>query len=213
MTKPNPVGVRPLVFATRNRGKLVELRELFADSELEVLSIDEAEARIGKPIAEVVEDQPTFEGNAIKKAREVAAATQFPALADDSGLEVDALGGAPGVYSARYAGAGHDDAANNAKLLAELASVPAAQRTARFRCALAFHDPLRDAGALCDGTCEGAILEAPRGAGGFGYDPLFYSPELGMTFAEAGVGTKNHLSHRARAMVKLKPQVLALLAR
>jgi XTP/dITP diphosphohydrolase len=204
--------MRTLVFATRNRGKLVELRELLAGSGVEVLSIDEAEARLGARIAEVVEDQPTFATNAAKKAREVATATQLPALADDSGLEVDALGGAPGVYSARYAGAGHDDAANNAKLLAELAGVPADQRTARFRCALAFHDPSSATATVFEGACEGTILEAPRGTGGFGYDPLFYSPELGMTFAEAGVGTKNHLSHRARAMVKMKPQLLALLA-
>jgi len=201
------VPVRPIVFATRNRGKLVELRELLP--ELEVLSIEEAEARIGHAIPEVIEDQPTFAGNATKKAREVARATALPALADDSGLEVDALGGAPGVISARYAGPGQDDAANNAKLLAQLAGVPAEKRTARFRCALAFHDPFFDIDKTFEGTCEGTILDAPRGTGGFGYDPLFYSPELGMTFAEAGVGTKNDLSHRARAMQKMKPWVIS----
>ncbi len=202
---------RPLVFATRNQGKLVELRALLP--ELEVLSIDEAEARIGRAIPEVEEDRPTFAGNAEKKAREVADFTQLPALADDSGLEVDALGGAPGVYSARYAGHGHDDAANNAKLLAELTTVPAAERAGRFRCALAFWDPQAGIGHTFEGRCEGTILEAPRGTGGFGYDPLFYSPELGATFAEAGVGTKNNLSHRARAMASMKPWVLAVFAR
>jgi XTP/dITP diphosphohydrolase len=167
-------------------------------------------------VPDVIEDADTFAGNAAKKAREVSAATGLPALADDSGLEVDALGGAPGVYSARYAGAGHDDAANNAKLLAALAGVPSARRTARFRAVLALADV---GGALgsevitADGACEGVILEAPRGTGGFGYDPLFFAPELGMTFAEAGVGRygKRDLSHRARAMQAIKPRLLAYL--
>jgi XTP/dITP diphosphohydrolase len=198
--------MKPLVFATRNRGKLVELRELLPD--IEVRSLDDIE------VPEVIEDADTFAGNAAKKAREVSAATGLPALADDSGLEVDALGGAPGVYSARYAGEGHNDAANNAKLLAALAGVPAAKRTARFRAVLALADV---GGALgtevitADGTCEGTILTAPRGTGGFGYDPLFFAPELGMTFAEAGVGPKSDLSHRARAMKAIKPRLLAYL--
>jgi XTP/dITP diphosphohydrolase len=206
---------RPLVFATRNRGKLIELRELLPG--IDVLAIDEAAARVGHAIPEVVEDRDTFVGNAIKKAHEVSAATGLPALADDSGLEVDALGGAPGVYSARYAGvAGHaGDAANNAKLLAALAGVPRAQRTARFRAVLALCDAsgaLGDAAITAEGTCEGEILDAPRGTGGFGYDPLFYAPELGMTFAEAGVGSKSELSHRARAMHAIRPRLLAYLA-
>ena len=203
---------RPLVFATRNQGKLVELRELLAG--VAVLSIDEAAARIGRTIPDVVEDADTFAGNAAKKAREVSAITQLPALADDSGLEVDALGGAPGVLSARYAGVGHDDAANNAKLLAALVGVPADRRTARFRAALALADvdgTLGDRVIAADGTCEGVILTAPRGTGGFGYDPLFFAPELGMTFAEAGVGSKSQLSHRARAMAAIKPQLVAYL--
>jgi XTP/dITP diphosphohydrolase len=204
--------MRPLVFATRNRGKLVELRELLPG--IAVLAIDEAAARVGRPIPEVLEDAETFAGNAAKKAREVSRATGLPALADDSGLEVDALGGVPGVHSARYAGDGHDDAANNAKLLAALAGVPAARRTARFRAALALADvtgPLAERVIAADGTCEGLILEAPRGTGGFGYDPLFFCPELGQTFAEAGVGPKSDLSHRARAMRAMKPQLLAYL--
>lgn len=192
------------MFATRNRGKLVELRALLPG--IEVRSLDDVH------VPEVVEDADTFAGNAIKKAREVSAATGLPALADDSGLEVDALGGAPGVLSARYAGGGHDDAANNAKLLAALAGV--ADRTARFRAVLALADaggPLGAAAITAEGTCEGVILDAPRGSGGFGYDPLFYCPELGQTFAEAGVGTKSHLSHRARAMQAIKPRLLAYL--
>jgi XTP/dITP diphosphohydrolase len=203
---------RPLVFATRNKGKLVELRDLLPG--LEVLSIDEAATRLGVTIDEVVEDADTFVGNASKKAREVSRATGLPALADDSGLEVDALGGAPGVYSARYAGEPHSDAANNAKLIGALAGVPAEKRTARFRAVLALADvtgPLGDRVITADGACEGLILDEARGTGGFGYDPLFFSPELGKTFAEAGVGTKSELSHRARAMKAMKPQLLAYL--
>lgn len=203
---------RPLVFATRNKGKLVELRALLPG--IDVLSIDEAAAKLGREIPDVVEDADTFAGNAAKKAREVSQITGLPALADDSGLEVDALDGAPGVYSARYAGEGHNDAANNAKLVAALADVPEAKRTARFHAVLALADvtgKLGDRVITADGTCEGVILTAPRGTGGFGYDPLFYAPELGMTFAEAGVGPKSDLSHRARAMRAMRPQLLAYL--
>jgi XTP/dITP diphosphohydrolase len=204
---------RPLVFATRNRGKLVELRLLLPG--VDVLSVDEAAARLGRDIPDVVEDAPTFAGNAIKKAREVAAITGLPALADDSGLEVDALGGAPGVYSARYAGEPADDAANNAKLLAALVGVPAAGRTARFRAVLALADGAGRLGAevvTADGACEGVILDVPRGSGGFGYDPLFYFPPLGQTFGELGVGPKGELSHRARAMAAIRERLLAYLA-
>jgi len=203
---------RPLVFATRNHGKLVELRQLLPD--LDVLDIAQAAARLGREIPEVVEDADTFVGNAAKKAREVSAVTGLPALADDSGLEVDALGGAPGVYSARYAGEGADDSANNAKLLAALATVPAGQRTARFRASLVLADvtgPLGERTISADGVCEGVILEAPRGTGGFGYDPLFYVAALGQTFAEAGVGSKSDLSHRALAMKSIEPQLTAYL--
>ena len=210
---------RPLLFATRNRGKLVELRELLPG--IEVRSLDDI------TVPEVVEDADTFAGNAAKKAREVSQATGLPALADDSGLEVDALGGAPGVYSARYAGEAPEvergglrrtreeaDAANNAKLLAALAGVPSEKRTARFRAVLALADvtgPLGGEVITADGACEGFILDAPRGTGGFGYDPLFFAPELGMTFAEAGVGPKNDLSHRARAMKAIRGRLLAYL--
>jgi len=200
--------VAQLVFATRNRGKLVELRELLPG--IDVLSAADVDA------AEVVEDADTFAGNAAKKAREVSAACGLPALADDSGLEVDALDGAPGVYSARYAGITGDgaDAANNEKLLVALAGVPPERRTARFRAVLALADargPLGDRVITAEGACEGVILGAPRGSGGFGYDPLFFAPELGMTFAEAGVGPKGERSHRARAMRAMRPQLLAYL--
>jgi XTP/dITP diphosphohydrolase len=202
---------RPLVFATRNPGKLIELRQLLPA--IDVLGVEEAKQRLGRAIPEVEEDADSFAGNASKKAREVSRATGFPALADDSGLEVDALGGAPGVRSARYAGGG-GDVANNAKLLEALRGVAPAARTARFRAVLALADvdgPLRDTVITADGACEGRVLEAPRGTGGFGYDPLFLVPELGQTFAELGVGTKGEMSHRARAMQAIRPQLLAYL--
>ena len=196
-----------LVFATRNRGKLAELRELLADlaGSIEVSSALELD------LPEVDEDADTFAGNAAKKARSASRITGLPALADDSGLEVDALGGAPGVISARYAGPEQDDRRNNEKLLVDLTGVPPERRTARFRSVLALADTegrLGDRVLESDGVCEGIVLEAPRGAGGFGYDPLFYAPELGCTFAEAGVGPKNHLSHRARAMRSMRAKIL-----
>jgi XTP/dITP diphosphohydrolase len=191
-----------VVFATRNPGKLAELRELVADLDVDVLSLDEIE----REVPEVPEDGDTFEANAIKKARVVSAAARMPALADDSGLEVDALGGAPGVHSARYAGAHGDDDANNDKLLAAMAGVPDGRRTARFRSVCAFADG--DRVLTADGACEGVILRERRGTGGFGYDPLFYVPELGATFAELGVGGKHGRSHRARAMKALKPLLI-----
>lgn len=197
-----------LVFATRNRGKLEELRQLTAHLDLDVVGV----ADLPTPVPEVVEDGATFLANAIKKAREVALATGLPAVADDSGLEVDALGGAPGVHSARYAGRQGDDTANNAKLLANLAGVPPEQRTGRFRAAVALADPrgpLGDRVITAEGACEGIILDAPRGSGGFGYDPLFWVPELGATFAEVGVGPKGGISHRARAMRALMPELSA----
>lgn len=199
-----------LVFATRNRGKLVELRDLLDD--IEVLSIDEVDATI----PDVVEDADTFRGNAAKKARAISAATGLPALADDSGLEVDALDGAPGVSSARYAGDGHDDAANNAKLVVALAGVPPAQRTARFRASLVLADvtgPLGDAIIAADGTCEGTIIDAPRGTSGFGYDPLFLDAASGQTFGELDLAAKRARSHRARAMRAIEPALRAYLAR
>lgn len=207
----------PLVFATRNPGKLIELRQLLPEVSgvLEVIDVDEAARRLGRELPEVDEDADTFIGNAIKKAREVSAATGLPALADDSGLEVDALGGAPGVWSARYAGPGAGAAANNARLLAALAGVPADRRAARFRAVLALADtagPLGDDVITADGVCEGVILDAPRGTGGFGYDPLFLLPDRGQTMAELGAAQKGQVSHRARAMQAIKPRLLAYLA-
>ncbi len=193
-----------LVFATRNAGKLRELRELIAPLGWEVRSLDDF-----PQMPEVDEDQPSFAGNAEKKARAALAFTGWAALADDSGLEVDALDGAPGVRSARYAGAGHDDRANTDKLLRALAGVPDERRTARFRCALAFVD---ETGALtsADGTCEGRIAHAPRGSGGFGYDPVFLVGDGRRTMAELAPDEKNRISHRGQAMRAMASQLAAL---
>jgi XTP/dITP diphosphohydrolase len=204
-----------LVFATRNRGKLAELRQLLTPAPVEVLTVDDAAARLGRTLADVIEDGDSFAANAAKKAREIAAATGWPALADDSGLEVDALHGAPGVMSARWAGQHGDAAANNARLLAELLGLATERRTARFRCALAFADPagpLGDQLLTADGAVEGLILTAPSGTSGFGYDPLFYCPELGQTFAASGSIAKGRVSHRGRAMAQLVPRLVAYFA-
>jgi XTP/dITP diphosphohydrolase len=195
-----------VVVATRNRGKLRELVPLFAELDLglELVTIDEL-----APDAELREDALTFEENAFAKARQAAAATGLPALADDSGLEADALGGAPGVHSARYARVGASDAENNAKLLEALRGLPLEQRTARYRCVAAFVDPARGLELARAGACEGRLLEAPRGAGGFGYDPLFELPERGLTMAEIPLDEKNRLSHRAAAFRSLAAALAA----
>lgn len=182
-----------MIFASRNRGKVKELAELVADAGIELLSLADLP---GAP--EVVEDGATFEENAAKKAREIAAWAGLPAVADDSGLEVDAIGGAPGVRSARFAGDGATDAENNAKLLRLLADVPTERRTARFVSVIAVATPDGKVSTV-RGTCEGIIGHEPRGAGGFGYDPLFIVPEYGLTFAEMDLATKNRISHRGRA--------------
>lgn len=190
-----------LVFATRNRGKVAELSGLVAPLGLEVISA----AELGAP--NVTEDGATFEQNAVKKAREVAAAVRLPALADDSGLVVDALDGAPGVRSARFAGPEATDADNNRLLIKRLHGVNGNRRMAHFVCAMAFADPtgsLADDVEVARGQCHGVILEAPRGQGGFGYDPLFYVPDRGQTFAELGATVKNTISHRAMAMGRMQ---------
>ncbi len=198
-----------LVVATTNRGKLDELRHLLSGLDVEVLSVQDVSK---KPI-HVVEDGDTFEANAVKKAREVAAATMMLTLADDSGLEVDALGGAPGVRSARFAGERATDAENNAALLAALdaltldeAGTRSGDFKARFRCVLALVDPfVRDGEPfVVEGTCEGKITRTPRGSGGFGYDPLFLVEGSDKTMAELTEDEKNSMSHRARAAQKLR---------
>ena len=189
-----------LLFATRNTGKLRELRQLLGYvHDLDLLTLEDMP---GAP--EVVEDGDTFEANAAKKALEIMAYAKMPALADDSGLEVDALGGAPGVYSARYAGEHASDEDRVRLLLKNLEGLPEEKRTARFRCVVAFVEPnTPDKVKLCRGSCEGIILEAPRGHNGFGYDPVFFSPDLGMTFAQAAAESKNRISHRGQAMQEM----------
>ena len=182
-----------LVLASNNSKKLAELQALFDG--LGVALVRQGELGV----SEAEEPHITFIENALAKARHASAATGLPAIADDSGLEVDALGGAPGVYSARYAGLPSDDARNNAKLLDALRDVPAGERGARYRCVAAFVDPARGAEIVRDGSCGGEILPAPRGTGGFGYDPLFLVPRLGRTMAELPLDEKNRLSHRAAA--------------
>jgi XTP/dITP diphosphohydrolase len=202
--------MRRLLLATRNEGKRRELAVLLEGLHVQVLSLRE----VGD-VPEVVEDGASFADNAIKKAREAAAATGLPTLADDSGLEVNALGGVPGVYSARYAGEGASDAANNEKLLAVLHGVPAAERTARYRVVLALHDPRGPLGAtphLEHGVCEGHIREAPAGQGGFGYDPLFEPIGFDCTMAELDAARKNRISHRGQAMGRLRQFLESYLA-
>lgn len=189
-------GRQRVVVATRNRGKLREILHLLEGAGLawQLVTIDEV-----APHAMLVEDESTFEGNALAKARQAAAATGLPAIADDSGLEVDALSGAPGVWSARYAGEPSDDERNNAKLIRAMAGVPPDQRRARFRCVAAFVDSARGIEMTRAGVCEGEILPAPRGDKGFGYDPLFLLLERGHTLAELDLDEKNTISHRAAA--------------
>jgi XTP/dITP diphosphohydrolase len=190
-------GLLTVVLATSNEGKLLELRTLFGDLPLQLLGLNAVAG--GEP--SVVEYGATLQENAIIKARAACAATGLYALADDSGLEVEALGGRPGVHSARFAHERATDAENNAALLRELEEVEDEGRQARFRCVLALASPWDPEHIeLAEGTCEGLIARAPRGSGGFGYDPLFIVPELGgRAMAEMSDDEKNEVSHRARA--------------
>jgi XTP/dITP diphosphohydrolase len=186
-----------LVLASGNPGKVREFQALLG-SMWRVLP----QSDFG--VVPVEETGSTFLANALLKARNAAQLTGLPALADDSGLEVDALDGAPGVRSARYAGPEADDSANNARLLAALSGVPELQRTARYRCVLAWIDGPDDPDPLiAEGVWEGRILTAPKGRGGFGYDPLFLDPESGMAAAELALDVKNRRSHRGRALAQL----------
>lgn len=186
-----------VVLASGNKGKLVELQTILAEKDVEL--VPQSELGVGS----VPETGLSFVENALIKARHAAKETGLPALADDSGIEVDALNGEPGIYSARYAGVEGDlaDAANNAKLLAELEQVPEAERTARFQCVIVYmrhdKDPMP---LICQGTWEGRILFEEQGENGFGYDPLFYVPEYGCASAELSPEIKNGLSHRGQAL-------------
>jgi len=187
-----------VILATGNAGKQRELAALLGPLGFELV----LQTQLG--IASAEETGTTFAENALLKARHAARVAQLPALADDSGIEVDALDGRPGVWSARYAGADATDAANNARLLEELRDVPAARRTARYRCVMAFVAGADDASPLvAEGVWEGRIGETPRGAGGFGYDPLFWPQGMNLTAAELPAYEKNAISHRGTALAAL----------
>jgi XTP/dITP diphosphohydrolase len=204
-----------LVLGSRNRKKCGELAELLAPpwetspalARVVVRSLDDF---AGAP--EVVEDAGTFAGNARKKAVELARALSLWVIADDSGLAVDALEGAPGVWSARYAGEPADDAANNRKLLEAMSGLPDDRRGAAFRCALALADPSGAVRLESEGACRGRLTSELRGSGGFGYDPLFLIPEYHATFGELGPLVKHQLSHRARACSRFRRGLESLIA-
>ncbi|WP_286262313.1 XTP/dITP diphosphatase [Thalassotalea atypica] len=187
-----------IVLATGNQGKVKELANLLEQHQITIVP----QSQFNVP--DIAETGTTFVENAIIKARHAAKITGMPAIADDSGLEVDALNGAPGVISARYSGENATDANNNEKLLAELTGVEPAKRTARFHCVLVYmrheHDPTP---VICHGVWEGAILTAPQGEQGFGYDPLFWVEQYQKTSAQLSREIKNQLSHRAKALAKL----------
>ncbi len=189
----------PLVLATKNRDKIREMREILAPLEIPLLTLEDFEEW-----RDVPEEGDTFRDNALAKARAVAAFTGERAVADDSGLQVDFLGGEPGIHSARYAGPEGDYEANNRKLLEALAGVSLEERTARFVCWAALVSPEGEEHAV-EGTVEGVIIEEPRGAGGFGYDPVFQAAGEERTMAELSAEEKNAISHRTRALRKLIP--------
>jgi XTP/dITP diphosphohydrolase len=206
--------LNPLIVATSNPGKLREFRALLAGLPFDLLSLGEW------GIAAPEETGASFAENAVLKARYAVAAAlaagyagasplNVAAIADDSGLEVDALGGAPGIYSARYAGAGADDAANNAKLLQAMAGMCPEQRVARYRCVLAFvSGAANEPPLMAEGVWEGTIVDIPRGSGGFGYDPYFWLPELGVSAAQLDLAQKNLISHRGKALRALRDQLV-----
>jgi XTP/dITP diphosphohydrolase len=196
--KPSHRG-ETIVLASNNAGKVREINQLLEGARIRVVP----QGDFGVPEAE--ETGLTFVENAILKARNAAQCSGLPAIADDSGIEVDALHGAPGIHSARYAGAGASDADNLVKLLHALESVPEPERGARFQCVLVYLRHAADPTPLiCQGTWEGRILEAPRGENGFGYDPIFYVPTQGCSSAELDPAVKNGLSHRGQALRRLR---------
>ena len=190
--------MKRLVVATRNRGKIVEINSLLSGLVDQISSITDF-----TDFPETVEDGATFEENALKKAREASRFTALPALADDSGLVVDALNGRPGVFSARYAGEGAGDAANNARLVEECLNIPDERRQAAFVCVLAFVTP-EGVEKLFSGRVAGRIISEPRGNGGFGYDPFFLVDGFDRSMAELSLAEKNSISHRAEAFRKFR---------
>ena len=194
----NEYPMQRIVLASNNKGKVREIGQLLANRHLEVVPQSEFN------IPDADETGLSFVENAILKARHAARLSGLPAIADDSGLEVDALNGAPGIYSARYAGPGATDEANNEKMLAALADTPDEARTARFQCLMVYMRHADDPTPLiCQGTWEGRILRQPRGDNGFGYDPLFLVPEKNCSSAELPAEVKNAMSHRGKALQEL----------
>jgi XTP/dITP diphosphohydrolase len=190
--------VRKIVLASGNAGKLAEIRQILAGMDMQIV----AQGDLG--VAEAEETASTFVENALIKARHAARLSGLPALGDDSGICVDALGGAPGLLSARYAGGHGDSAANIAKLLKALRDVPDAERGAHFHCSIVLLEHADDpAPLIAEGRWDGRILQAPRGDHGFGYDPVFFDPVLGAGAAELDVVVKNRVSHRGQALAKL----------
>lgn len=187
--------MKKIVLASGNRGKVREINQILAGLDIEVVPQSDYD------VPEIEETGLTFVENAILKARNAAKCTGLPAIADDSGLEVDALRGAPGIYSARYAGPGTDDTKNLQKVLQQLEGVAEAERSARFQCLLVYmeHD-LDPTPIICQGTWEGRITTEPMGENGFGYDPVFFVPEQGCTSAQLSAEEKNRLSHRGQAL-------------
>ena len=198
--------MKRIVLATKNKGKIKEMRELLAPMNIEVLSLADF-----SPVDDAEENGATFAENAMLKARYYFAHTGTPCLADDSGLEVDALGGRPGVYSARYSGEDATDAANNAKVLREMEGIEKDKRTARFRCAMALVGEGIE--LTTDGTCEGTLLTEERGQGGFGYDPIFYVPKFDRTLAEMSSEEQNSISHRGAAVRKRADLIAEMMAK
>ncbi|MEN8140341.1 MAG: XTP/dITP diphosphatase [Thermodesulfobacteriota bacterium] len=192
-----------MVLATSNQGKLAEFKELLKDFDVDLRSL----ADFG-PLPQPVEDGATFDDNAYKKASFIAKILGLPAIADDSGLTVAALDGAPGVISARYAGEGATDEENIDKLLTEMAGQK--NRKAAFECVISIAVPSGPA-LTYEGRCEGEITKARQGEGGFGYDPIFYSPELGKSFAQASMAEKNGVSHRGRALAEVAQEMAKIL--
>ena len=194
-----------IVLSSRNKKKIGEIAELFAPHGIVLVGVDQF-----PQVAEVIEDGDSFAANAAKKAVEVAIQLNQWVIAEDSGLCVDALGGAPGIYSARYAGEQGADENNNEKLLRELASVPSEKRTAYYACYAVLSDPSGQVRLSSEGRCRGRILTEYRGEHGFGYDPLFLVPEFHQTFGQLTPAVKRHISHRAKAFERLIPQILRL---
>ncbi|MEI8066594.1 MAG: RdgB/HAM1 family non-canonical purine NTP pyrophosphatase [Actinomycetes bacterium] len=199
--------MRKVVLATRNAGKIKEFERLLADfaSDIEVLGLNDF-----PDMPDVDETGSSFEENALLKAREVSAFAHLPALADDSGLCVDALGGDPGIYSARWSGGHGDDAANISKVLGQLSGIPASERGARFRCAVALHLP-DGSEVLRHGELVGEIVDQPRGSAGFGYDPIFQPLGFALTLGEFAHGEKDRISHRGKALRLMAPDLNQLI--